>query len=280
MTLTRVRMKQSMKTFVLFLCTTASIIPKFIDAAATRAGSAAQTFRIRNNNIRKAVRLWMTDQPTARRVYGPIETWDTSSVTSMDSLFLGAENFSEDISAWDVSNVKSMQWIFYNSENFTADVSRWDVSKVADMTMAFAYAKHFKADVSLWDTSRVKTLWYAFAFSSSVSANISNWNTVSVTSMAGTFQHSKELEAGEKLNWDTTNVEDMTHVLSNATWFNHVLCWNLTKVSAETLEQAYCDLKGGGGFDCNCVPPNLRGTINSECFFPSPACARDVVMAY
>jgi surface protein len=280
MTLMRVKMRQSVTTFVFFLCSSASIIPRFIEAAATRAGSSALTFKIRNNNIRKAVRLWMSDRTTARRVYGPIESWDTSSVTSMDSLFLGAEDFSEDISAWDVSNVRSMQWIFYNSHNFTADVSGWDVSKVADMTMAFAYSKHFKADVSSWDTSSVTSLWYTFAYSSSVNANISSWNTASVTSMAGTFQHSAELQPGDTLRWDTTNVEDMTHVLSNATWFKHVVCWNLTKVSAESLEQAYCDAKGGGGFDCNCVPPNLRGSINSECFFPSPACAREVAMPY
>lgn len=274
MTLLRVKMRGTVST-LLSLCITASIIPSFIDAATTRAASSGQTFKIRNNNIRKAVRLWMSDRTTARRVYGPIQSWDTSSVTAMDSLFLGSENFDEDISAWDVSNVRSMQWIFYNSANFTADVSGWDVSRVADMTMSFAYAKNFKADVSKWNTGSVKSLWYTFAYSASVQAEIAHWNTASVTSMQGTFQHSSQLEPGDTLRWDTNNVEDMTHVLSNATWFNQVFCWNLTKVSAESLQQAYCENKGSGGFDCNCIPPSLRGSINSDCFFPSPACVKD-----
>jgi len=217
----------------------------------------------------------MSDQRTARRVYGPIQNWDTSRVTQMDSLFLGAESFTEDISRWDVSNVKSMQWVFYNSADFGADISLWDVSQVADMTMAFAYAKNFRGDVSMWDTSRVKSLWYAFAYSNDVHANISKWNTGSVTSMQGTFQHSSGLEAGDSLNWDTTLVEDMSHALSNASWFDHVVCWNFTSVSLETLQQIHCDNKGKGGFDCECVPPDLRGSINSDCFFPSPACVRE-----
>ncbi|CAB9510927.1 (Lipo)protein [Seminavis robusta] len=263
----------------LFFCICATLVPRFIDAAATRAGSSAQKFRIRNNNIRKAVRLWMADRTTARRVYGPIESWDTGLVTAMDSLFLGSENFGEDISAWDTSNVKSMQWLFYNSANFTANISGWDVSQVSDMTMAFAYAKNFQGDVTTWDTRSVKSLWYTFAYSSGVKANISTWNTVNVASMQGTFQHSSGLEPGGSLHWDTTNVEDMTHVFSNASWFNHVLCWNLTSVSADSLQQAYCDNKKRGGFDCNCIPPDLRGSINSECFFPSPSCARDVAIS-
>ena len=278
MTLIRVKMRgRTFASLLLVLCQCATFAPTlFIEAATTRAGS---TFKIRNNNIRKAVRLWMSDPRTARRVYGPIQNWDTSQVTAMDSLSLGAESFSEDISRWDVSNVKSMQWIFYNSADFIADVSGWDVSQVSDMTMAFAYATNFRGDVSNWDTSRVKSLWYTFAYSSGIEADISKWNTASVTSMQGTFQHSSALEAGDTLNWDTTHVEDMTHVLSNATWFDHIVCWNLTSVSLESLQQAYCDSKGKGGFDCNCIPPDLRGSINSECFFPSPACVREAATA-
>jgi len=262
---------------IMVLCHCTPMIPTaFIYAKTTRAGSV---FKIRNNNIRKALRLWMSDPTTARRVYGPIEKWDTRRVTAMDSLFLGSQNFGEDISKWDVSNVRSMQWLFYNSANFTADISRWDVSQVTDMTMAFAYTTNFKSDVSMWDTSAVSSLWYSFAYSSDFEGNISNWNTASVTSMQGTFQHSSRLDPGGKLQWDTTQVEDMTHVLSNASWFNHVVCWNVTSASVESLQQAYCDRSGTGGFDCNCIPPHLRGSINKECFFPSPACIRDAAVA-
>ena len=44
----------------------------------------------------------------SRLRYGPIEYWDTSKVTEMDSLFEGDKEFNEDISLWDVSNVTTM----------------------------------------------------------------------------------------------------------------------------------------------------------------------------
>jgi surface protein len=275
-----IRVKTRGATIVLFLWIWSTIVPPFIDAATTRAASSTKKFKIKDSNIRKAVRLWMTDRTTARRVYGPIESWDTRMVTTMDSVFLGSENFSEDISAWDTSYVKSMQWIFYNSANFSADISSWDVSRVTDMTMAFAYAKSFQGDVSKWDTGSVKTLWYTFAYSMGLKADVSSWNTASVTSMQGTFQHSTGLELEKTLHWDTTNVEDMTHVFSNVSRFDQILCWNLTSVSADSLQQAYCDSKGGGGFDCRCVSPDLRGSINSDCFFPSPACVRETAVTH
>jgi len=277
MTLSRVKMREKTiaSSFLLMLFQCATFVPTvFTEAAATRAGT---TFKIRNNNIGKAVRLWMADQRTARRVYGPIQNWDTSGVTQMDSLFLGVESFHDDISRWDVSHVTSMQWIFYKSVDFRGDISTWDVSQVSDLTMAFAYARNFRSDVSKWDTSQVKSLWYAFAYSSNVHAIMSHWNTGSVTSMEGTFQHSSDLEVGDSLYWDTTHVVDMTNTFSNASWFDHVVCWNLTSVSMESLEQVYCDSKGIGGFDCNCVPPDLRGTINNECFFPSPGCVKETL---
>jgi surface protein len=278
MSLIKVKMRGA--TIVWFLCIWTTLVPPFIDAATTRAASNVKNFKIRDSNIRKAVRLWMSDPITARRVYGPIESWDTSLVTTMDSVFLGSENFSNNISAWDTSYVNSMQWTFYNSANFTADISRWDISRVTDMTMAFAYAKSFQGDVSKWDTGSVKSLWYTFAYSTGLKADVSSWNTARVTSMQGTFQHSSELALPNTLHWDTTNVEDMTHVFSNVTRFDHILCWNLTSVSSDSLQQAYCDSKGGGGFDCKCISPDLRGFINSDCFFPSPACVRETAVAF
>ena len=146
------------------------------------------------------------------------------------------------------------------------------------MTMAFAYAKNFRGDLSHWDTSSVTSLWYTFAYSMDLKADVSNWNTAGVTSMQGTFQHSFGLGLANTLHWDTTNVVDMTHVFSNVSWFDQVLCWNLTSVSADSLNEAYCDSKGGGGFDCKCIPPQLRGSVNSDCFFPSPSCVRDTAV--
>ena len=46
--------------------------------------------------------------------YGPIAEWDTSGVTTMESLFIQKENFNADISKWNVSQVLYMN----NSTSF------------------------------------------------------------------------------------------------------------------------------------------------------------------
>lgn len=40
-----------------------------------------------------------------RKDFSGIESWDTSKVKNMDSMFLGAKHFNADISGWNVANV-------------------------------------------------------------------------------------------------------------------------------------------------------------------------------
>ena len=51
---------------------------------------------LNNEEIRKAVKLWVKDPITP--TYGHISDWDTSSITTMKSLFSGQFDFNDDIS--------------------------------------------------------------------------------------------------------------------------------------------------------------------------------------
>jgi surface protein len=55
-------------------------------------------------------------------------SWDTSSVTRMDAMFLEATAFDGDISLWDTSNVTKMNQIFRGASAFNQDISLWDTS--------------------------------------------------------------------------------------------------------------------------------------------------------
>merc|ERR1712048_1425210 len=59
---------------------------------------------------------------------GPINSWDTSSVTSMYGMFWGAEAFNQDISGWDTSSVTGMSWMFADADAFNQDINGWDTS--------------------------------------------------------------------------------------------------------------------------------------------------------
>jgi len=84
-----------------------------------------------------------------------IESWNVSSVTSMNSMFGGASAFNQDISSWDVSSVTNMSGMFANATAFNQNISSWDVSSVTDMSGMFANATAFNQNISSWDVSSV-----------------------------------------------------------------------------------------------------------------------------
>jgi surface protein len=59
-----------------------------------------------------------------------IESWNTSNITKMTSMFTYATAFNQDISGWDVSSVTDMSGMFYNATSFNQDISSWDVSAI------------------------------------------------------------------------------------------------------------------------------------------------------
>ena len=46
-----------------------------------------------SNELREAVKLWLTNESTSITKYGHIGNWNTSNVTDMSSMFFGATNF-------------------------------------------------------------------------------------------------------------------------------------------------------------------------------------------
>jgi len=85
-----------------------------------------------SDELREAVKLWLTNESTAITKYGHISLWNTSNVTDMSGMFHNANNFNEDIGGWDTSNVTNMTCMFANANKFNKDISKWDTSKVID----------------------------------------------------------------------------------------------------------------------------------------------------
>ena len=80
---------------------------------------------------------------------------DTSNVTDMSGMFLGAESFNQPIGNWDTSMVTDMSYMFDFARSFNQPIGNWDTSKVTNMSFMFGGAKSFNQPIGNWDTSNV-----------------------------------------------------------------------------------------------------------------------------
>ena len=108
------------------------------------------TVKISSSKTSKITDMSKVFANVKRTDFSGIENWDTSKVTNMEAMFLGAVTFNSDISKWNVSKVKNMSDMFVNAESFNQDISSWNVSNVANMSTMFANALSFNKDLSKW----------------------------------------------------------------------------------------------------------------------------------
>ncbi len=194
-------------------------------------------------------------------IYGPIEEWDTSTVTNMRSVFViphvrvRYSQFNADISHWDVSNVEDMSYMFdgvltfnqslsswntsrvtnmagmFNGcECFNGDISTWDVSQVTNMRSMFSDAISFNRDLSRWKTCKLTTTANMFFNAQSFNQPLHSWDLSRVTAMSRMFSHAKCFNQNIS-SWNTSNVLEMDRMFANAAAFNQPLDeWNVTKV--------------------------------------------------
>ena len=83
-----------------------------------------------------------------------IGNWDTSNVTSMNSMFLSA-SFNQDIGNWDTSSVTNMGSMFSENIAFNQDIGNWDTSNVTGMGGMFYENEAFNQDISSWSVDGV-----------------------------------------------------------------------------------------------------------------------------
>jgi surface protein len=73
-----------------------------------------------------------------------------------------SDSFNIDISKWDTSNVTTMDSMFYNASGFNKDIGNWDTSNVTTMAYMFIGASAFNQDIRIWTVSATTTLSYMF----------------------------------------------------------------------------------------------------------------------
>ena len=101
-----------------------------------------------------------------------IGAWDTSGVTTMYAMFLGAWSFNEDIGAWDTSGVTSMNRMFNGGSAFNQDIGNWAVHSVTDMGYMFQDASAFDQDIGNSAVQSLTTMSYMFLRAYSFNQNL------------------------------------------------------------------------------------------------------------
>ena len=159
--------------------------------------------------------------------YKDIPLWDTSNITSMNSLFYNFITFDQPIGEWDTTNVTDMAYMFYNSK-FNQPIEKWNTSNVQYMFRMF-YGSQFNQPIGNWDIGNVLEMNYMF-YGSVFNQDISKWNTKSVTDMTAMFGDTSVFN--QPLNdWNTKNVTDMNTMFYMAQAFNQdIYKWDISNV--------------------------------------------------
>jgi surface protein len=191
----------------------------------------------------------------------PINNWNTSSATNMESMFDSCLIFNRNVGAWNVSNCLNFQTIFArcpvfnnggsasiddwrfktsgninmyamftNSSAFNQPLNSWNTTRVVNMSGMFGGASVFNQNVGAWDVSNCTVLsamfYQAFAFNNGGSADINNWilNTNLAVNLNLYQMFFGASAFNQSLNnWNTSRVSNMGGIFWRASNFNNGL---------------------------------------------------------
>ncbi|WP_297244766.1 BspA family leucine-rich repeat surface protein [uncultured Brachyspira sp.] len=166
-----------------------------------------------------------------RENFDGIETWDTSNVTDMSEMFMGASYFNSNINNWNVSKVTNMSGMFSSAKKFNQPLNDWDVSNVKDMEFMFSEAESFNMPIDKWNTSKVFTMSCMFYKAVNFNQTLNDWDISKVENISNMFEGCKSFNQ-DLDKWDTSNVKSMNSMFWKAKSFNKPLDkWNVSNVN-------------------------------------------------
>ena len=158
-----------------------------------------------------------------------IDNWNTANVINMSNMFL-ASNFNQPIGNWNTANVTDMVEMFANNSSFNQPIGNWNTTNVTDMNQMFAYNSSFNQPLGSWNTANVTDMGVMFGGAANFNQPIGSWNTANVTSMYGMFSASN---FNQPIGyWNTANVTYMSQMFARNSSFNQPIDnWNTSNVT-------------------------------------------------
>ena len=175
-----------------------------------------------------------------------VEIDDTSAVTNMHSMFVGAASFNQPLN-WDTSAVADMSRLFGGALSFNQPLN-WDTSKVTDMSSMFYGALAFNQPLN-WDTSKVVNMSFMFYGAWAFNQPL-NWDTSKVVNMSfmffGCIYFNQILTPNENI-WNISNVTDMSFMFAGTVSLINKQPWNINPQTNTPNMYLYSGVFSGNG---------------------------------
>ncbi len=163
----------------------------------------------------------------------PLDNWDVSNVSSLDSMFQGASAFNSSLTGWQITrsgvNANSM---FESATAFNQPLNSWNTDGITNMRSMFLSATAFNQEINLWNVSNVTSMSQMFLNATSFNRNINEWDVGNVTDMNSLFNNASDFK-GDVSGWNVSSVNTMNNMFLSATDFNgNIGGWNVHKVTS------------------------------------------------
>ena len=210
----------------------------------------------------------------------------TKYVTNMDLTFYGCSAFNNGLPSgnpgtmsWNTSSATSMSSMFGVASSFNCNIGSWDVSSVSNFYGMFFGASKFNnggsSSIGSWQTTSATTMFRMFYGATIFNQPLSGWNTQNVTTMHGMFSNATNFNNGllsgtdGTLSWNTSAVTIMTDMFYAATSFNcNVGSWYVSNViSFNGTFNSASKFNNGGSPDINNWLLKTTGTVNISGMF-------------
>ena len=219
------------------------------------------------DELSAAIKLYDKNKPIAIQQYGFISDWDVSLITDMSEIFEYLSDFDENLNNWDTSNVTDMSYMFRFCKKFNngGQPLEFDTSNVTDMRGMFSTCSNLNVEIRFntikvidmfimffecvnfnnsgqplyFNTINVKDMFRMFFRCYSLNVEI-RFNTINVLDIRRMFQDciifnngAADFEDSEinYLDFDTSKVDRIKHIMSGCPKFNRVCYWNLDNVT-------------------------------------------------
>ncbi len=116
-----------------------------------------------------------------------MNSWNTSTITTMSGMFASAQAFNQPVGNWNTSKVERMGGMFYNTKLFNQPIGNWNVAKVVDMMNMFTDAVAFNHDIGGWQTQSLMSINAMFYNAKSFNQDLNSWDVSNVLYMNDAF---------------------------------------------------------------------------------------------